>query len=57
MLSQGQDGLWTLQNIGNGKFLCMKSLHTKDGDSVVAKHGDDRMCRWFLVPEDSMSFR
>ena len=57
MLSQGQDGLWTLQNIGNGKFLCMKSLHTKDGDSVVAKHGDDRICRWFLVPEDSMSFR
>ncbi|KAF9781776.1 hypothetical protein BJ322DRAFT_243914 [Thelephora terrestris] len=57
MLSQSRDGLWTLQNVGNGGFLCIKSLHTNDGDPVVAKHGDDEACRWFIIPEDSMSFR
>ncbi|KAF9647679.1 hypothetical protein BDM02DRAFT_3270055 [Thelephora ganbajun] len=57
MLSQSRDGLWTLQNVRNGKFLCIGGPNTKDGDPVVAKHGDGQVYHWSIVPEDSMSFR
>lgn len=57
MLSRGQDGLWTLQNARNGKFLSIQGLNTNDGDAVIAKHGDSQVCRWSIIPEDSMSFR
>ena len=29
ILSQGRDGLWTLQNVKNGKFLCTETPHSK----------------------------
>lgn len=57
MLSQDRDGLWTLQNVRNGKFLCIETPHTRDGDPVTAKQGDNQMCRWSIIPEDNMSFR
>ena len=57
MLSQNRSGLWTLQNVKNGKFLCLEKLNTADGDPVVAKHGDTQVCRWSIIPEDCMSFR
>ena len=57
MLSRGRDGLWTLQNVSSGKFLCIGTPNTKDGDPVIAKHGGGQVCRWSIVPEDTMSFR
>ena len=57
MVYQGRDGLWTLRNVRNGKFLCVETLHTKDGDPVIAKHCGSQVCRWSIIPEDGMSFR
>jgi len=57
MLSRGQDGLWTFQNVRNGKFLSIEEFDTKDGDPVIAKHSDTQACRWSIIPEDNMSFR
>ena len=57
MISQGRDGLWTLQNVRNGKFLSIETPQTKDGDPVTAKQSGGQMCRWSIVPEDSISFR
>ena len=57
MVSRGQDGLWTLQNVRNGKFLSIEKFNAKDGDPVIAKYNDTQACRWSIIPEDSMSFR
>jgi len=57
MLSQSRDGLWTLQNVRNGRFLSVEKFDAKDGDPVLAKRGETQMCRWSIIPEDSMSFR
>ena len=57
MLSQTQDGLWTLQNVRNGKFLCIEGLDQKDGDPVIARHDNTEVCLWSIIPEDSMSFQ
>lgn len=57
MLFRGQDGLWTLQNARNGKFLSIQEFNEEGGDAVIAKHGDTQACRWSIIPEDSISFR
>jgi len=57
ILSRGRDGLWTLQNVRNGKFLCIEGPKAKGGDPVSAKDSDTHACRWSIIPEDRMSFR
>jgi len=57
MLSRGRDGLWTLQNVINGKFLCAENLDTKGGVLVTAQRDNTQVCRWSITPEDRMSFR